>query len=59
MHSKSPGAPCVTTADRDRRRAQKVRDGRLLDEGTLRYALAGIEDLLDEIRAGRFFRSAA
>ena len=38
---------------------EKVRDGRLSDEGTLHFALEGIEDLLDEIRAARFRRSAA
>ena len=38
---------------------EKVRDGRLLDTGTLRFALEAIEDLLDEIRAARFLRSAA
>jgi chromate reductase, NAD(P)H dehydrogenase (quinone) len=38
---------------------EKVRDGRLFDAGTLRFALEAIEDLLDEIRAVRFRRSAA
>ena len=38
---------------------EKVRDGRLVDEAALRYALAGVEDLLDEIRAARFLRLAA
>src|SRR5713101_7217600 len=28
---------------------EKVRDGRLVDEATLRFALAGVDDLLDEI----------
>jgi len=37
---------------------EKVRDGRLVDEAALRYALAGVEDLLDEIRAARFLRLA-
>jgi len=30
---------------------EKVRDGHLVDETSLRFALAGIDDLLDEIRA--------
>ncbi len=38
---------------------EKVRDGRLVDEGALRFALAGVDDLLDEIRASRFRRAAA
>jgi chromate reductase len=38
---------------------EKVRDGRLVDEATLRFALAGVDDLLDEIRAGQFLRPAA
>jgi chromate reductase, NAD(P)H dehydrogenase (quinone) len=38
---------------------EKVRDGRLVDEAALRFARAGVEDLLDEIRAARFFRPAA
>jgi chromate reductase len=29
---------------------EKVRDGRLVDEAVLRFALAGVDDLLDEIR---------
>src|SRR5438874_6463692 len=37
----------------------KVRDGRLVDEAALRFALAGVDDLLDEIRAARFLRAAA
>jgi len=32
---------------------EKVRDGHLVDEATLRFALAGIDDLLEEIRAAR------
>src|SRR3979409_1736067 len=32
---------------------EKVRDGRLVDEATLRFALAGVDDLLEEIRAAR------
>ena len=38
---------------------EKVRDGRLVDEATLRFALAGLDDLLEEIRAARFVRAAA
>ena len=38
---------------------QKVRDGSLVDEATLRFALAGVDDLLEEIRAARFVRAAA
>ena len=38
---------------------EKVRDGRLVDEAALRFALAGVDDLLDEIRAARFLRAAA
>jgi chromate reductase, NAD(P)H dehydrogenase (quinone) len=38
---------------------EKVCNGRLSDAGTLRFALEAIEDLLDEIRAVRFLRSAA
>jgi chromate reductase, NAD(P)H dehydrogenase (quinone) len=38
---------------------EKVRDGRLVDEATLRLALAGVDDLLKEIRAARFVRAAA
>ncbi|HEX4171065.1 MAG TPA: NAD(P)H-dependent oxidoreductase [Acetobacteraceae bacterium] len=37
---------------------EKVRGGRLMDQGTLRFALAGIEDLLDEISAARFLQPA-
>jgi hypothetical protein len=36
-----------------------VCNGRLSDAGTLRFALEAIEDLLDEVRAVRFLRSAA
>ena len=32
---------------------EKVRDGRLIDEAALVFALAGVEDLLEEIRATR------
>jgi chromate reductase len=38
---------------------ERVRDGRLVDEAALRFALAGVDDLLDEIRAARCLRSAA
>jgi chromate reductase, NAD(P)H dehydrogenase (quinone) len=38
---------------------EKVRDGRLVDEATLRFALAGVDDLIEEIRAARFVRAAA
>jgi chromate reductase len=38
---------------------EKVRDGRLVDEAALRFALAGVDDLLDEIKAACFVRAAA
>jgi chromate reductase, NAD(P)H dehydrogenase (quinone) len=38
---------------------EKVRDGRLVDEAALRFALAGVDDLLDEIRAAQLRRAAA
>jgi chromate reductase len=38
---------------------EKVRYGRLIDEATLSFALAGVDDLLEEIRAARFVRAAA
>src|SRR5882757_4878165 len=38
---------------------EKVSDGRLVDEATLRFTLAGVDDLLEEIRAARFVRVAA
>jgi chromate reductase len=38
---------------------EKVRDGRLVDEASLRFALAGVDDLLEEVRAARFLRAAA
>jgi chromate reductase len=38
---------------------EKVRDGRLVDEAALRFALEGVDDLLAEIRAARFVRAAA
>jgi chromate reductase len=38
---------------------EKVRDGRLVDEAALRFALAGVDDLVGDIRAARFLRQAA
>jgi chromate reductase len=38
---------------------EKVSDGRLVDEATLRFTLAGVDDLLEEIRAARFVPVAA
>jgi chromate reductase len=38
---------------------EKVRYGRLIDEATLSFALAGVDDLLEEIRAARFVRAPA
>jgi chromate reductase len=38
---------------------EKVRDGRLVDEAGLSFALAGIDDLFEEIRAVRSVRTAA
>ena len=38
---------------------EKVRDGRLVDEGALRFALEGVDDLLNEIRASRLRQAAA
>ena len=38
---------------------EKVSDGRVVDEATLRFVLAGVEDLLDEIRAVRLVQAAA
>ena len=38
---------------------EKVRDGRLVDEAALRFALAGVDDLLTEIRAACLVRAAA
>jgi len=38
---------------------EKVRDGCLVDEATLRFALAGVDDLLEEIRAARLVQAAA
>jgi chromate reductase len=37
----------------------KVRDGHLVDEAALRFALEGVVDLLDEIRTTRCPRAAA
>jgi chromate reductase, NAD(P)H dehydrogenase (quinone) len=31
-----------------------VLDGRLIDEAALSFALAGVDDLIEEIRAARF-----
>ena len=36
---------------------EKVRDGRLIDEAALSFALAGVDDLIGEIRAARFSSS--
>jgi chromate reductase len=38
---------------------EKVCDGRLVEEATLRFALAGVDDLLEEIRTARLVRAAA
>ncbi|MBT1512826.1 NAD(P)H-dependent oxidoreductase [Bradyrhizobium sp. SRL28] len=38
---------------------EKVRDGRLIDEAAIGFALAGVDDLLEEIRAVRSVRKAA
>ena len=38
---------------------EKVQAGRLVDEASLRFALVGVNDLLDEIRVPRHVRSAA
>ena len=38
---------------------EKVRDGRLLDEAGLSFALAGVDDLFEEIKQARFVRTAA
>src|SRR5882762_7584871 len=38
---------------------EKVRGGRLIDEAALGFALAGVEDLLEEIRLARSARAAA
>jgi chromate reductase, NAD(P)H dehydrogenase (quinone) len=38
---------------------EKVRDGRLVDEVVLGFALAGVDDLLEEIRTARSVRAVA
>ena len=38
---------------------EKVRDGHLVDEAVLGFALGGVHDLLDEIRAVRLVQAAA
>src|ERR1700688_2464646 len=38
---------------------EKVRDGRFLDEAGLSFALAGVDDLFEEIRQARSVRTAA
>jgi chromate reductase len=38
---------------------EKVRDGRLIDQAALSFALAGVDDLIEEIRAVRSVRKAA
>jgi len=38
---------------------EKVRDGRLSDEAVLGFALAGVDDLIEEIRAVRSVRKVA
>jgi chromate reductase, NAD(P)H dehydrogenase (quinone) len=38
---------------------EKVRDGRLVDEAAISFALAGVDDLIAEIRTARFVRAAA
>jgi len=38
---------------------EKVRDGRLIDEAAVSFALSGVDDLIEEIRASRFVRAAA
>jgi len=38
---------------------EKVRDGRLIDEAALSFALAGVDDLLEEIRRAHSVRAAA
>jgi chromate reductase len=37
---------------------EKVRDGRLIDEAVLGFALAGVDDLIEEIGAARIVRAA-
>ena len=36
---------------------EKVRDGRLIDEAAISFALAGVDDLIKEIRAARLVRA--
>src|SRR5205807_2661306 len=38
---------------------EKVRDGRIVAEAALRFAIAGVDDLIEEIRAARFVRAVA
>jgi chromate reductase, NAD(P)H dehydrogenase (quinone) len=38
---------------------EKVRDGRLIDEAVLSFALAAVDDLFEEIKAARSVRAAA
>jgi chromate reductase len=38
---------------------EKVREGRLVDEAALRFVLAGVDDLLDDMRITRSLRLAA
>ena len=38
---------------------EKVREGRLVDEAALRFVLAGVDDLVDDMRMRRFLRLAA
>ena len=38
---------------------EKVRDGRLIDEAAIGFALAGVDDLIEEIRAALLVRKAA
>jgi chromate reductase len=38
---------------------EKVRDGRLVDDAALQFALAGVDDLIEEISAARLRRPAA
>ena len=38
---------------------EKVRDGRLIDEAALSFALSGVDDLIEEIRAASIVRAAA
>ena len=38
---------------------EKVRDGRLIDQTALSFALEGVDDLIEEIRAASIVRAAA